>query len=119
MPGPAEEDRQRFKSIDPGLREEVGGLLERAFGREGGRAPDEIESAALEQLAGEAESKAEQAARAALEASGAARAAAERYAASHAIDDLDAVQRWQAEAASCQREAETYRQEAERLRKYL
>jgi hypothetical protein len=119
MATPAEEDRERFKNIDPNLREEVGGLLERAFKREEGRAPDELESYSLEVLAGEAEQKASEAERQAIEAAQAARGASERYAASHSLDDLEQAQRWEAEVASFRREAENYRLEAERLRKYL
>jgi hypothetical protein len=119
MPTPGGDDQGHFREVDPRLREEVGRLLERAFQREEGRIPDEMDIQQLETLAGEAEQKAESAERLAEEALQAARSASERYAATHALDDLEAVQRWEAEAASFRREVENYHLEAEHLRRCL
>jgi hypothetical protein len=116
---PGEDEPTHFQDINPRLREEVGRLLERAFQREEGRIPDEMEIRQLETLAGEAERQAESAERLAEEALQAARLASAEYAATHALDDLEAVQRWEAEAASYRREAESYQLEAEHLRRYL
>jgi hypothetical protein len=119
MQPPGEDDPARFQDINPRLREEVSRLLEHAFQREAGRIPDEMEIRQLETLAGEAERKAESAERLSEEALQAAVRASELYAATHALDDLEAVQRWEAEAASYRREAESYQLEAEHLRRYL
>lgn len=119
MQSTPEQDDRHFQNLDPHLRDEVGGILERAFRREEGRIPDELEVENLQTLAGEAEQKAEKADRLAEEALEAGRRASEQYATSHALDDLEVVQRWEAEAASYRREAEGFRLEVERLRKYL
>lgn len=119
MPLSNDEDRQRFQAPDPHLRDEIGGLLERAFLREGGREPDALEISNLRILEDEMVEKVEKAQRLAEEAMGASRRAAEQYTASHALEDLEAAQRWEAEAATYHREAEVLRSEVERLRKYL
>ena len=115
------EDREgeRYRPADPRIREEVGGILERAFQSEGGRKHDEEEARRFMALAEEAESRAESAERLAQEAEQAAERAAERYALTGSADDLAAVQRWETEAGAYRREAENMRQEAERLRKYI
>lgn len=115
----AEENQPNFQKIDPRLREEVGGILERAFRNENGLEKPDIEVEQIEILAQEVEEKAERARCLAEEAVEAARKAAERYELSHGLDDLEAVQHWEAEADSYRREAEILDQEAERLRKYL
>lgn len=119
MQSPADEDRQRFQVPDPRLRDEIGGLLEKAFLREEGRLPDALEISNLKILEEEAVEKAEKAQQLAEEALDAAQRASEQYAASHALEDLEAVQRWEAEAATYFREAEVFRLEVERLRRYL
>jgi hypothetical protein len=119
MQTPPNDDQLHFQNVDPRLRDEVGGILERAFKREDGHIPDAMETQALQSLANEAQQKAAEAERLAEEAEMAARQASERYALSHAQDDLESVQRWEAEAASYRREKENYLFEVERLRKYL
>lgn len=119
MQTPSEKDQQHFQNVDPRVREEVGGILERAFQREDGHVPEAGEIQNLEALAAEAGQKAREAENLAQEAEQAALRASERYAISRAQDDLEAVQRWEAEAASYRREVEGYESEVERLRKFL
>jgi hypothetical protein len=96
----------------------VGGVLERAFRREGGDEPREEEKRRLFAWAEEAETKAEAAERMANEAEGAAAAASERFGIAGQPDDLELAARWRSEAESHRREAERLREEAERLRHY-
>jgi len=122
MPDPDDDiafEQEHYQKLDPRTREEVGGVLERAFRREEGREILQVEQQTLLTLVQETEEKAEKAEQHAQEAEEAARRSSELYALSRAIDDLEALQRWEADAASYRREAERFRQEAEHLRKYL
>ncbi len=108
-----------FRPADPLTQEEVGGVLERAFRREGGDEPQEAEARRFLELADEAEGRAEAAEALTREAERAATQAAERYALSGGTDDLAAIKRWQEAASEYRREGASQRLEAERLRKYL
>jgi hypothetical protein len=122
MPDPDKEPQppeDQYNRPDPHVREEVGGMLERAFRREDGCETLEDERASLQVLAQEAEEKVACAERLAQEAAESARLAAERFRLSQNLDDMETVQRWEAEATSYRREAENLRLEAERLRKYM
>jgi hypothetical protein len=112
-------NQEKPKQLDAHTREEVGGILERAFRQEEGHRTLEVEQQYLESLSKEAEKKAELAEQQAIAADQAALRASERYAISHSLDDLDIMQRWEAEAASYRREMESYHLETERLKKYL
>lgn len=109
----------RYEAADPYTRGEVGGILERAFQREGGKEPNELEAQQLLFLADESERRAELAELSALEAEQAALQAAERYALTGETDDGEAMRRLETEAKAYRREAEALRLEVERLRSYL
>jgi hypothetical protein len=109
---------QRYQPSDPRTREEVGGILERAFQREGGREPDDVEETHFRVLAQEAEARLHSAEHLAEEAEGAAKRAAEQYALSQNHEDLEITRRWQQEAALRRREVHTLQEEVERLRKF-
>lgn len=111
--------KDRYQATDPYTRGEVGGILERAFQREHGKEPNELESQQLLFLADESERRAEIAELSAIEAEQAALQAAERYALTGETDDGEAMRRWEAEARAYRREAEALRLEVERLRSYL
>ncbi len=119
MQTPFEEDIQHYREVDPRVREEVGGILEHAFRHERGALPEKIEVQTLEKWATEVEAKAEKANQMAEDALDAARRASEQFALSHSLEDMEAVQQWEAEAASYRREADLLHAEAEQLRKYL
>ena len=110
---------EHYRPADRETQQEVGGILERAFQREGGREPYEAEMARFFTNAEEADARAEQAEAALREAEREGDRAAERYALTGGPDDLAAVERFRAQAESYRREAETLREEAERLRKYI
>jgi hypothetical protein len=110
---------ERYRPAEARIREEVGGILEHAFQREGGRQPNEEEVRRFLALANEAETRAEAAEYLAGETEQAAVQAAERYALTGGADDLAALQRYEAEAEAYRREAEAMRLEAEHLRQYL
>jgi len=114
-----QDQQERYKPADPYTRSEVGGILERAFQREGGHEPNELEAQRLLALADEAELRAESAEQLSREAEQTATQAAERYALTGARDDLETLQRRQVEAHAYRREAEAMRLEVERLRSYL
>lgn len=117
---PGSEDKAgRYRAADARTQEEVGGLLERAFQREGGREPRQEEARRFLEWVKETEGKAEAVDSLAREAEQAAAEAAERFARTRGEDDLAALQRWEAEADAYRREAENLRLEAERLRHYL
>lgn len=108
-----------FRQLDPRTREEVGGILERAFRQENGRITQEIEIQQILVLSNETEIKAQEVEGLVHEALEAAGLAEERYKSSHSLEDLETMQRWQAEAAGYRRQAERLRLEVEQLRKYL
>lgn len=112
-------DPSRFRPSDPKTQQEVGGVLERAFQREGGREPEELEAQRFLALAEEADQRAEAAESLAMEAEDAAAQASERFARTGGPDDLESVKRYEDMAGEYRREAECMRLEAERLRKYL
>lgn len=110
---------ERYRAADMKTQEEVGGILERAFQREGGHEPYEEEARRFLALADEAEGKAEAAESLAREAEAAVERYAERHAHTGDPDDLELMQRRETEAQAYRREAESLRLEAERLRRYL
>ena len=105
-----------FPSPSPGTREELGGILERAFQAEAHDPPTTEEARRSVRLAEEAEARAQALQSLQEEAQRAADAAAERYGRSGHPDDLDQCRRWEAEAASYRREADLLKIESERLR---
>ncbi|MEW6367235.1 MAG: hypothetical protein AB1714_21605 [Acidobacteriota bacterium] len=119
MDDPDRDDSGRFRPADTRTQEEVGGVLERAFAREGGREPNEAEAQRYLQLADEAEKKAKEAEVLAGEADAAAVRSAERYATTQSPSDQDSVERWKVEAETHRREADSLRKEAERMRQYV
>jgi hypothetical protein len=122
MPDPDKDPRppeDQYIRPDPHIREEVGGVLERAFRREDGLETLDEERLNLQTLAVETEEKAIRAERLAQEAAQAAKLAAERFSHTQGADDMEAMQRWEAEATSYRREADNLRLEVERLRKYI
>ena len=109
----------RYQAADPRVREEVGGILERAFRGEAGRFANEDEAHCFLALADEAEARAEAAESLTRESEQAAVQAGERFALTGGQDDLAAMRRYEAEAEAYRREGEALRLEVERLRKYL
>jgi hypothetical protein len=103
---------QRFAPADEKIREEIGGILERAFKRESGVEPNEQEIHRFLILAEEAEKRAEAYEHLARQASEAAEIA-------RSEDDLELTQLRESEAEQYSLEAETLRTDAERLRGYL
>lgn len=110
---------ERFRASNPGTQEEVGGILERAFAREGGREPLEEEARFFLDQIQAAEGRAEAAESLSREAELAAERAGERYARSGRPEDLEAMRRWEEKADAHRREGESMRGEADRLRGYL
>jgi hypothetical protein len=110
---------QRFAPADEKIREEIGGILERAFKRESGVEPNEQEIHRFLILAEEAEKRAEAYEHLARQASEAAEIASEQYASTRSEDDLELTQLRESEAEQYSLEAETLRTDAERLRGYL
>jgi hypothetical protein len=115
----AETASQRFTPADDRIREEIGGILERAFKREGGTEPNEQEIRRFLTLAQEAEKRAEAYDNLARQACEAAETASEQYASTRSDDDLELVQLRESEAEQYNLEAEALRTDAERLRSYL
>lgn len=107
-----------FPAADVRTQEEVGGLLERAFRREGGEEPREEEKRRLLARAEEAEARAAAAESQAREAEWSGERAAERYGRSGSGEYLASLRDWQEQAEARRREAEELRGEAERLRHY-
>jgi hypothetical protein len=116
---PGTDEEAAYRPTSQRVRAEVGGVLERAFRREGGQEPDEEDFTALLSLAEEAEARAEAAESHAREAERAAAEAGERYGRSANPEDLAEVQYFEAEKVAYQREAESLRLEAERLRAHF
>jgi hypothetical protein len=116
---PGSDEEEAYQPTSRRIRAEVGGVLERAFRREGGEEPAEEDVLALLSLAEEAEARAEAAENHAREAERAAAEARERYARSASPDDLSEVEFFEAELKSYHREAVELRLEAERLRAYF
>ena len=111
-------DPQRYQQPDPRTRQEVGGILERAFQQEGGRIPDEVEATRFKALIEETEARLLSAEHQAAEAEIAAVQAVEQYARSQRAEDLEIAQRWQEESVMRRREVQLLQEEAERLRKF-
>ena len=99
-------DPARYRPPDPRTQKELGGVLERAFEREGGREPYEAEIRRADELADEALREAE------IKLS----LAREAEAALVEAKDLAEIEKWREALAMYRREAEEFRREAERLR---
>lgn len=110
------DEAARFQPADPHTREELGGVLERAFERERGRDPNEEEVRRFHALAGEALRQAETKLSLAREAEAAAERAAERYGRSRDAGDLAESRRFAEAAESYRRQAREFRNSAEDLR---
>jgi hypothetical protein len=115
----ADTDRTRFTPADEQVREEIGGILERAFKREGGTEPNEQEIHRFLILADEAEKRAEACEHLAHQASEAARIASQEPASSKSEGARELVRLRESEAEQYSLEAETWRTDVERLRSYL
>jgi hypothetical protein len=112
-------DKARYRPADSRTRGEVGGILERSFQREGGKEPNEEEARRLLALADEAEKRADAAESLAHEADS---AAADSEGSSEWTGDAAHVpeaERLKEAAQIYRREAESLREEAERLRRYF
>ena len=106
----------RFEPAEPAAREELGGVLERAFAHEGGKDPNAEESRRLHTLADEALREAETKLSLAREAEAALDRAAERYGRSGDRADLDEVERWKESAEIYRRLEGEWRATAEMIR---
>lgn len=113
------DESARFPPADPRTQEELGGVLERAFSREGGKDPNEEEVRRLHAEADEALRQAEVKLSLAREAESAAAHAAERYGRSGNAGDQAEVERWTQAAEVYRREAREFRERAEDLRQRI
>lgn len=111
-------DAKRYQQPDPSTRQEVGGILERAFQQEGGRIPDEVEANRFRTLIEETEVRLKSAEHQAAEAEVAAAQAVEQYARSQRVEDLEIAQRWQEEIVLRRRQLQLLQEEVERLRRF-
>ena len=108
-----------FQPAAPSTQEELGGVLERAFVREGGREPGEEETRRLHAWADEALAASEGKLALAREAEAAMEHAAERNGRSRDAADLAEVERWTEAAGHYRREAEELRLHCESLRQRI
>ena len=113
------DDASHIQPADQRTQDEIGGVLERAFSREGGKEPNEEEIRRFHALADEALSQAEIKLSLAREAEARMQRAAERYKASGEAGDLNELARWTRENEDRRREAEALRLKAETLRQYI
>jgi hypothetical protein len=109
----------RFERADPITREELGGVLERAFAHERGKDPNSEESRRLHELADEALREAETKLSLAREAEAALDRAAERYGRSGDRADIEDAERWKESAEIYRRLAGEWRATAEMVRQRL
>ncbi len=113
------DERVRFVPAAPATRQEVGGVLERTFAREGGKDLDEQDIRRLHFAADEALREAEINLSLAREAESAMALAAERYGRSSDPADLAEVERWKSAAEDYRRRARECRERAENLRQRI
>jgi hypothetical protein len=114
-PEPAKAARHSFQPADATTQHEVGGILERAFHQEGGRAPDEAEREQLLAVIEATEERAKSAERQAVEAG---------EAAAHCLAEpnreaLEQAHRWSLAGYQHQRQAYDLYLEAFRLQQFL
>lgn len=113
------DESSRFEPADPKTREELGGVLERAFARERGKEPNEEEARRLHALADEALLEAEAKLSLAREAEAALARATERYGRSGDPNDLAEAEKWKDALETYQRLARDLRLKAELLRQHI
>lgn len=108
-----------YRPADSQTQDELGGVLERSFAREGGREPNLEEMHHFAAMADEALREAETKLSMARDAESAAVRAAERYGRSGGREDLIEVERWTESAERHKREAAELRERAEELRERI
>ena len=113
------DESARFPPAASKTKEELGGVLERAFMRESGKEPNAEEIRRLQALADEALRLARTKLGLAREAEAGMAQATERLSRSPDTGELAALERWRSAAESYRREAELFRLKAEDLRQRI